>query len=197
MLNDIIPLNPIARPGHNSATATLAELLADDLAADKERAELLAASAADAKITRQADAEKVADLIAMIRASKIAINRICDDHKRPLMADCRLIDASRGQVLAPLGRAQDALKTMLDSWLADNAPINPSIAQIGSRREIEFCIDDLPAVIGWLLKHRGGEIAQAARTIIGKQLRSAGVEYAADAGIPGVTVTIAAKTQIR
>lgn len=196
----VLPINTLAgrvEPGHNRPP--LAELLAEELAGDKARAAQLIEAASTARIETQADAEKVADLIAMIRASAKAIDRIREERKRPLLDDSRLIDATCGAIAGPLERARASLKAMLDEWLPAHAAgdMRPAVAQIGARREISFVIDDLPAAVNWLVLHRGGEIAQAARTIIGKELRSRGVEHAANAGIPGVTVTITTAAQVR
>ena len=193
-----LPVNTLAdRPGHNKPP--LAELLAEELAGDKARADELIDAANTASITTQGDAEKVADLIALIRAEEKAVDRIREERKAPLLADSRLIDATCGAIIGPLARARAKLKAMLDEWLPAHTAdsIRPAVAQIGSRREIVFVIDDLPAVTAWLVQHRGGEIAQAARTILGKHLRSLGVEHAADAGITGVTVTITTAAQVR
>lgn len=186
--------------GDNSAAVPLAEVLAEELSVDKARADELLASAAQARIESAADAGKVADLIALIRDAEKALDRDRDVRKRPLLRDQRIIDAAYGAVIGPLARARtDVLVPMLTAWQQEHDGAAPPtlIAAVGSRRQITFCIEDLPAVVGWLLENRPGDIAQAARTIIGAALRSYGVDAAGIINIPGVSISIAVKTQVR
>lgn len=201
-MNDMLPINQLVGRGHNSASAPLAEVLSEELAADRARADELLVSASAARITNDAEAGKVADLIVLIREHERTVDRRRDIRKRPFLADCRIIDATFGTITGPLARARTgpgSLSEMLAAWQQEHggAPLATSIAAVGSRREITFVIEDLPAVIDWLLENRGGEIAQAARTILGSALRSFGVNGAPHLEIPGVTVSVVNKTQVR
>ena len=72
------------------------------------------------------------------------------------------------------------------------APIRAPLAQVNSRREIEFKLTDSRKALGWLLKNRRTAIEQAARTILGAHLRSIGVDALERDGadIPGIEVSI-------
>lgn len=199
-MNDALPINTLARRGHNSAAAPLIEVLDEELEPARRRAADLLGAARDAKIADDTDAGKVADLIALIRDHERGVGRVREARKQPFLADCRVIDRAFGSILEPLARARtDTLSPMLDEWRREHAdkPIATAVASVGSRREISFCIEDLPAAVGWLLQSRPGEIAQAARTIIGAALRSRGVNAAPEASIPGVRVEIVTRTQVR
>jgi hypothetical protein len=201
-MNDMMPINTLARPGHNSGSAPLAEVLSEELSADRERAAELLASAGQARIESATDAGKVADLIALIRDAEKALDRDRDIRKRPLLRDQRIIEAAYGQLIGPLCRARtDTLAPMLTVWQQAHGDetLPTSIAAVGSRRTPEWVIEDLPAVVGWLLIEHGGPLAQAARTIIGSAIRAAGIDAVerGDVVIPGVSISIAVKTQVR
>lgn len=207
-MNAVLPINTLAGRsiGDNSARVPLTEVLAEELAADMARAEELLAAAAEARITSDAEAAKVADLIVLIRDHERGLDRKHHQRKQQIVRDGRAIDAAFAAIVNPLLRARIGdggkygLNAMLSAWRETrgwDAPLATSIAAIGYRREISFVIDDLPAALDWLLKNRSNEIAQAARTIIGAALRSIGVDAAAEADIPGVTITITKRTQVR
>lgn len=199
-MSDTLPVNTLAGRGHNSGTAPLAEVLAEELDGDKARADELIEAASTAQIKTSGDAAAVTDLIALIRDHERAIDRAREVRKRPFLYRCRVIDTVFGGVTGPLARARlDTLSPMLTEWQKAHAdkPIATSIASVGSRREITFCIEDLPAAVGWLMRERPGEMAQAARTILGTVLRSIGVDMAADTNIPGVRVEVVTKAQVR
>lgn len=202
MIDIALPPNTLAGRGIGDNKPPLSELLAEELATDKARAEELLTAAREARIESAADAGKVADLLVLLHEHERAVDRARDDRKRPHLTDCRVIDAAFGAIIAPLARARTgpgSLSEMLTEWRSEHGetPLATSIAAVGSRREIKFCIEDIPATLGWLIQHRGGEITQAARTIIGTHLRSLGVDAASDADIPGVSVTIQTRTQVR
>ena len=138
----------------------------------------------------------------LISDQEKALDRDRTVRKRPLLIEQRLIEAAFGAVIGPLARARtNTLQPLFDKWCAEHPDetISPSIAAVGSRREISHCIDDLPAVIGWLLIEHGGPLAQAARTILGTVIRSHGVD-AVERGeivIPGVSISVTTKPQIR
>jgi hypothetical protein len=93
--------------------------------------------------------------------------------------------------------AADRLKRQADAVRPE--PIRSHLGTVGRRREIEFTITDLRKALGWVLRGTlKAQIEQAARTIIGKHLRSLGVE-AVDRGveIPGVSVTVEKVAQVR
>jgi hypothetical protein len=198
----ILPVNTLAGRGHNSAAVPLAEVLSEELALDKARADELLASAGQARIESAADAGKVADLIALIRDAEKALDRDRDVRKRPLLHEQRVIEAAFGAVIGPLARARTGvLVPMLTAWQQehDGAPLPTSIAAVGSRRKPEWVIESLPAVIDWLLNNRPGPLSQAIRTIVGAEVTHAGVD-AVERGevvIPGVSISIAVKTQVR
>jgi hypothetical protein len=200
-MSDALPINTLAfrpEPGHNRPL--LQEILQEELAGDKARAEELLASAREAKIETADDAAKVADLVLLIRLHERTLDSARDARKRPYAMDARTVDAAYGALIGPLARARtDSLSKMLDDWRSKNGdvPLATAIAAVGNRREINFCIEDLQVIVGWLLQTRPGEIAQAARTIIGAHLKALGVEHAAEAGIPGISVTIQSKAQVR
>jgi hypothetical protein len=203
-MTNILPINTLAGRGigDNSAAVPLAEVLRDELATDKARADELLAAAREARIETEADAGKVADLVLLLRDHERAVDRARETRKRPYLADCRIIDAAFGAVTGPLARARTgpgSLSEMLTAWRREHADAAPvaTIASIGSRKEISFVIDDLPATIEWLLRNRGNELAQAARTILSAALRSAGVNGAPHLDIPGVRVEIATRAQVR
>jgi hypothetical protein len=77
-------------------------------------------------------------------------------------------------------------------------PIRTSVGAATMRREIAFEIVDIRKALGWLVKNRGNEITQAARTIIGKHLASLGVD-AVERGveIPGASARIERRAQVR
>lgn len=199
-MNDIaLPINTLAGRGIGDNRPPLAEVLAEEQHIYRERADELLASAKSAQITNETEAGKVADLIALLRAWERTIEKARDERKEPYKTAVRTVDTSYGSIVRPLASARESLSNMLTAWQQENGaiPLTASIAGVGTRREIAFCIDDLPSAIGWLLQNRPGEIAQAARTIIGATLRSIGVGHAAEAAIPGVVVTIQSKTQVR
>lgn len=203
-MNDILPINSLAGRGHNSGTAPLAEILAEELATARSRADDLLAAAREARIESAADAGKVADLIAIIKDQERSVDRARDERKRPYLADCRIVDAAYGAIVGSLSRARTgpgSLSERLAAWhqAHPDAALHPSIAAVGSRREIAFCIEDLPAAIGWLLNNRPGDIAQAARTILGSAIRSRGVDAVerGEVQVPGVSIRVESKTQVR
>lgn len=203
-MDDILPLNSLAGRGigDNSAAVPLAEVLSEELAADRERADELLAAAREAWIETAADAGKVADLIVLVSDMEKALDHDRNVRKKPLLNDQRVIEAAFGAVIGPLARARtDKLQPLFDKWCSDHPDetIATTIASIGSRRTIDWVIEDLPAVIEWLLNEHPGPVVQACRTIIGSVVRSAGVD-AVERGnivIPGVTVAINSKTQVR
>lgn len=201
-MNDVLPINSLAGRGHNSGAIPLAEILAEELATSKARADELLAAAREARIESAADAGKVADLILLLRDMERAADRARDERKRPLLHDQRIIEAAYGAVIGPLARARvDTLAPMLDAWRKDHPDDAPAaaLASVGSRREITFCVEDLPAAIGWLLNNHAGSLAQAARTILGTVIRGAGVDTIerGEVSIPGVSISIAVKTHVR
>lgn len=199
-MNAPLPINQLAGRGHNSEAAPLAEILAEELAADRVRADELLAAAAAARIESAADAGKVADLIALMRDHERMVDRARDTRKRPYLADCRIVDAAFGAIVAPLERARaDTLAPLLTAWQQAHAaaPIPASIASVGVRREIKFEITEFEPLIAWLCHNHPNEMLQAARTIVGCALRSFGVDGAPHFDIPGVTVSVVSKTQVR
>lgn len=88
--------------GDNSGTAPLAELLGEEIAADKARADELIAAAEEAKIANDDDASKVATLIALLRDLEKKLDKAREDRKRPYLESCRTIDAAYGAVIRPL-----------------------------------------------------------------------------------------------
>lgn len=203
-MNDILPVNTLAGRGigDNSAAAPLAEVLADELAADKARAAELLASARAARIESAADAGKVADLLVLIREHERSLDAARDARKRPLLHDQRTIDAAFGAVIGSLCRARtDVLTPLLNKWQEAHPDEKPvaSIAAVGSRREIQFVIEDLPAAIGWLLLEHVGPLTQAARTILGTVIRASGVDTVerGEVRIPGVSISVDSKVHVR
>lgn len=199
-MNVVLPINSLAGRGHNSGAAPLSELLSEELADDRAHADYLLAAVAEARIENATDAGKVADLIVLIRDRERSLDRARDVRKRPYLMEQRAVEIAYGAVIGPLERARnDTLVPLLDAWQQahGDAPIPASIASIGSRRKPEFVIEDLPAALDWLLKNHGGAIVQAARTIIGSHLRAMGVGGAAEANIPGVTISVVSKVQVR
>lgn len=208
MSADTLPVNILAgrpEPGHNRPP--LEELLAEELTPLRERAHDLLDAAGHARIETPADAGAVADLIVLLREHERIIDRARAERKKPLLADCRKIDAAFGALIAPMARArlgdQDSIGLVetLGRWQAANgdAPVHAQVASISRRRELSFVIEDIPAALGWLLDNRPGELLQAMRTIIGTAIRAAGVD-AIERGeitIPGVALSIAAKAHIR
>lgn len=200
-MNDL-PINTLAGRGIGDNRPPLAEVLAEELAADRARADELLAAARKARIENAADAGKVADLIALVRDQERSLDRAREARKRPLLTQQRIIEAAYGTVIGPLARARtDTLAPMLTGWQLEHAdtPLATSVAAVGTRREIEFLIEDLPAVVGWLLQNKPGDIAQCARTILGNVVRSCGVDAAerGEVNIPGVSVSVVSKVQVR
>jgi len=199
-----LPPNSLALAGigDNSAAAPLSEVLSEELAADRARSDELLAVANHARIENGADAAKVADLIVLISDQEKALDRDRGVRKKPLLHDQRIIEAAFGAIIGPLSRARtDRLQPLFDKWCTDHPdePLAPSIATIGSRRVPDWVIEDLPAVIGWLLIEHPGPLAQSVRTIVGTAIRSAGVDTVerGELEIPGVSISLVMKTQIR
>lgn len=254
--------------GDNSAAVPLAEILADEIATDKARADELVAAARSALIANDDDAAKVATLIGLIRAHEKTLDQARAARKQPFLESGRLVDGAYNAVLGPLTQARGGadgrggLGAILTAWerkredearrerwyleaeqrakedeaeraraaaeaaraggagavsaeldaiqleeeaarLARQAqtlrpePIRTPVGAVNMRREIAFEVADLRSALGWLVRNRVGEIGQAARTIIGAHLRSMGVDAAGTADIPGVTVTITNRAQVR
>ncbi len=204
-MNDIgtaLPVNTLAGRGIGDNKPPLHEVLDEELADDRARADELLAAARAARIESAADAGKVADLIVMIRDQEKSLDRDRDVYKRPLLRDQRTIEAAYGAVIGPLARARtDVLAPMLTEWQTqhDDEPLATSLAAVGSRRSAEWVVEDLPAVLGWLLIERPGQMAQAARTILGAVIREAGVDAVerGEVQIPGVSITVGTKVQVR
>lgn len=188
--------------GDNSATAPLADILSEDLAPDRARAAELLASAATARIENATDAGKVADLIVFLRDLEKSLDHAREYRKRPLLRDQRIIETAYGNIIGPLARARlDTLVPMHAAWVTEHPDEQTmaSVAAVGSRRVVEFAVTDLTAAVGWLLENHPGSVAQAAKTILGTVIRSAGVD-AVESGsvaIPGVNISIARLTQVR
>ena len=73
---------------------------------------------------------------------------------------------------------------------------------VGQRREIGFSLTDLAAAVRWMAGKQNplrSHLEQAARTILGKHLRSLGVDAVESGGIqiPGVKTFIATQAQVR
>lgn len=206
-MNDAsLPINILAVRGigDNSAAVPLSEILAEELAASRARADALLAAAKSARIEIPSDAGKVADLIALIRDTEREIDRAREGRRQPYAEQLRIVDAAFGALLGPLSRARTgpgSLTEMLDAWQREHsdAAVPASVASIGQRRAIEFVIEDFPAVLAWLLETHPGAIAQSVRTILGTVVRAFGVDAVerGDAVIPGVSITLARKTQVR
>lgn len=272
-MNDVAPINTLAQraptAGHNSGAAPLAELLADEMAGDKARADELVAAAESSRIASDDDAAKVTILVGMIRAHEKTLDQAREARKRPFLESGRIVDATYGAAIRPLTLARagadgrGGLTGMLTQWqkkredearaererieaerraqeeeaerarqaaeaakaggsgavaaelaairareeadrLARQAgtvrpePIRTALGGVNMRREIAFDITDIRKALGWLARNRAAEIAQAARTIIGKHLNSLGVD-AVEAGvdIPGVAARIERRAQVR
>lgn len=105
--------------------------------------------------------------------------------------------------LAAIAAEEEARRLRHQAETIRPEPIRTAVGNATMRREIAFDIIDLRKALGWLVKHRNGDITQAARTIVGKQLASLGVgevESAADDGrelIPGVAARIEKRAQVR
>lgn len=192
----------IARIGDNSGRVPLAEQIADELAEQRARADELLTEAQAAHVETAYDAGKIADLIVLLRAQERALEIMRDRRKQPLQLDIRIIDAGYGALIAPLARARTgpgSLTERLEGWQRqhpDEAPV-PSIAALGTRRAPVFVVEDIPAVIAWLVENRPGELMQAARTIIGTVIRQAGVAAAAELCIAGVAISVETRAQVR
>lgn len=197
-MNDI----SIARIGDNSGRMPLAQQIAEELAEQRARADELLTEARAARVETAHDAGKVADLILLMRAEERALEIMRDKRKQPIQLDIRVIDAAYGVLIGPLARARtgpESLTERLEGWQRahpDEAPVS-SIAAVGARRAPVFVIEDIPAVIAWLVDNRPGELLQAARTIVGTVIRQAGVQAAADLCIPGVAITVETRAQVR
>ena len=270
-MNDVAPINTLAgraTPGIGHNQPPLADQIAEEIAAERARADELVEAAREAVIADDDDATKVVTLIKLIRDHEKVIDRAREDRKRPFLESSRIVDAAFGAVLRPLAIARagadgrGGLGAMLNAWergreeqarkereriaaeqraIAEEAerarqvaeaakaqgagsvaaeleairkqeeaarlareadavrpePIRTTAGSVMARRETSFEITDIRKALGWLVKMRGAEIAQAARTIIGSHLRSMGVDAAASAEIPGVTVTITSRSQVR
>lgn len=74
------------------------------------------------------------------------------------------------------------------------APIRAPLAQVNSRREIDFVVTDLRRLLGWLIKQPGlkGNIEHSVKTIVGAYLRQVGVDVIERDGveIPGLTASV-------
>jgi len=259
-MNDIAPFNTLA--GHNSAGIPLAELLADEIASDKARADEMIASATAAKIATHDDAGKVATLVGLIRNHERKLDQDREAKKRPYLDGGRTVDNAYSAVIRPLAQIRETLTGMLTRWqrqcdaaaqreasrieaerrqqaeaaerarlaaeeargtgssiaaelaaiaaqeraealmreaeMVRPAPIRTAFGAVAMRREIAFDVVDLEKLLGWLLKHRSNEIAEATRAIVGKHLHVLGVD-AVERGIdiPGVTARIERRAQLR
>jgi hypothetical protein len=201
-MSDTLPINTNARPGTGDNNPPLWEILTEELAADRARADEFLAEANYARIENAADAGKIADLIVLISDQEKALDQSRNARKKPLLHDQRIIEAAFGAVIGPLARARtDKLQPLFDRWCAEHPdePLAPSIAAVGSRRTIDWVIEDLPVVIGWLLIEHPGPLIQACRTIVSSLVRSAGVDAVerGEIAIPGISISVMTKTQIR
>lgn len=107
----------------------------------------------------------------------------------------------KGSIAAELDaiRAQeDADRLARQAATMRPEPIRTLTGAVTTRREIAFEITDVRKALGWLVRNRGNEITQAARTIIGKHLQSVGVD-AVERGIslPGIEARIEKRAQVR
>jgi hypothetical protein len=203
-MNDVLtmPPNTLAGRGIGDNRPPLAEVPRRRACRRQTRAHELLESALNARIENAADAGKVADLIVFLRDTEQSLDRARDARKKPLLRDQRIIETAYGALIGPLARARlDILAPMHAAWVKEHPGEQSfaSVAAVGSRREISFVIEDLPMLLDWLLKHHGGAVGQAARTILGGELRHAGVD-AIERGnvkIPGVSISIVSKTQVR
>ena len=197
-----LPPNSITARSIGDNKPLLQEVLAEELATDRARADELLAVANYARIENATDAGKMADLLVLISDMEKALDRARMERKKPLLHDQRVIEAAFGAVIGPLARARtDKLQPLFDRWCAEHPdePLAPSIASVGFRRVPDWVIEDLPAVIDWLLNEHPGPLVQACRTIVGTEIRSAGVDAVerGELDIPGVSISLVMKTQIR
>ena len=111
-----------APPGIGHNAPPLAEQLAEEIAADKARADELIAVAETARIANDADAEKVTTLVALIRGHEKKLDGDRDARKRPFLESCRVVDAAYGAVIRPLALVRagtdgrGGLGAMLTAW---------------------------------------------------------------------------------
>ncbi len=108
--------------GDNSGAVPLAELLAEELASGKARADELVAAAAEALIASDQDAEKVTALVALIRSHHKFLDGEREARKRPFLEGVRTVDAAYGAVIQPLvfarggNNGRGGLGAMLTQW---------------------------------------------------------------------------------
>jgi hypothetical protein len=179
----------------------LQEILAEELAADRERAADLLASAKAARIENATDAGKVVDLIAILRATERALEADRNQRREPHEDALLAVNGAYGAMLRPLSAARKTLDKMLTEWQAEHGPIplTASIASVGSRRKPTWSIDDLPAALAWMLETHPGPLVQAMRTILGGAIHAAGVDAIerGEVQIPGVSILITKHAQVR
>ncbi|HEX5320604.1 MAG TPA: hypothetical protein VFW46_15680, partial [Stellaceae bacterium] len=119
-MNDVALIEPRAGIGHNMPP--LADVVAEEIAAERRRADELVQAAADSRIENDDDAGKVATLIRMMRDHEKALDRAREERKRPFLESGRIVDAVFGAVLRPLVVARGGadgrggLGGMLTAW---------------------------------------------------------------------------------
>lgn len=118
-------------------------------------------------------------------------------------------EAARRRADGSLASGMEALQAEEAAALAERRaaairpePIRSHLGQVGQRREIGFSLTDLAAAVRWMAGKQNplrSHLEQAARTILGKHLRSLGVDAIESGGIqiPGVKTFIATQAQVR
>lgn len=107
--------------GHNRPV--LAEVLEEELSADRERAQQLLETAGHAAIADDDDAAKTGELIVLIKAHEKHLDAARETRKRPFLEDSRIVDRTFGAlidrlVIARLGpdRKTGGLNALLTAW---------------------------------------------------------------------------------
>lgn len=188
--------------GDNSARVPLVDQISADLVEEKKRATELLTIAGTAKIRHATDAGKVADLILMMRILERQLEKKRDARKQPFQLDMRVVDSTFAALITQLTTARvgpGSLTEMLDIWKKANPGVMPitTIASVGERRRPQFHINDLAAATAWLVEHHPDQLLAAARTILGPIVRQAGVDDAGTLDIPGVSVDVETRAQVR
>lgn len=118
-MSEPVPINELA--GHNRPP--LAELIEEEIADARDRAQALIGAAADARIANDDDAAKVADLIVLIRAHEKHLDEARETRKKPFLEGSRTVDRVFGGIIDPLiiaragaDRKTGGLSGLLTAW---------------------------------------------------------------------------------
>lgn len=103
-----------------------------------------------------------------------------------------------GDALASLKAQKEAAAAARRAEAIRPEPVRAQLGSLGSRREIVFTITSYPKALGWLMRVRKTEAEMELRELVGKQLRSMGVDaVAAGVSVPGVEAKIEHQAAIR